>query len=312
MTRRLIVGVVFATLLAAAGCSGSPDDPSAIVVARVDGRKLTLSDLERYFQFNLLEYGSGEALPPEEAAEVKSRLFDAFVDEYMLLAEAEEAGIEASAEEVLIYLGAAGEEDEPRPDNLEARAEEARRRIKIEKLQEQALSEQPGIADAEVRDHVRAERPRLTPSRRVELRALMLPTIELAEKVHRDLRKRRMTFDEAVVAHEAAPGQGLPMRMDWENLSPPAQEALDGLKPGQVSAPVEVHGEIYIFRIESWLKDPARVEQELERLSRGELEARRRMRAYDELLERVRARRKVRRHPGNLPFPYVPSSVDSR
>ena len=59
-------------------------------------------------------------------------------------------------------------------------------------------------------------------------------------------------------------------------------------------------------RVQSWLDNPEWAEGELNRLSREELETKRRKDAYDRLLDDVRGSRKVRLYERALPFEYVP------
>ena len=307
MMRRCILPMLVAGLL---GCAPEPTDPERIAVAYVDGDGLSLSELEAYFAVNLLPADEEES--EEDTDEVKSRLFDTFVEERLLLAEAEHRKVPVDDRELSIYIGPVEEDPEGEAAPRSRLAAEARRRVMIQKLLEDAVRSLPPLGDDDVRTYLEQNRERLVPRRGLELRALMLDSVEHAGKIYNDIRRRRTSFAEAVVTHEKAPGQGLPMRVDWDGLSVEVREGLEGLKPGQVSKPLEVNGNIYLFQIESWLKRSEEAEQELIHRARQELEGLRRLQAYDGLLAEIKNRIPVRLERRNLPFRYVEEPDDSR
>ncbi len=303
-------GILLTLIAGLLGCAAEPTDPARIVVAHLGDAGVSLSEFEAYLEVNLLEADEEES--EAETDEVKSRLFDAFVEERLLLAEAEHRDVPVDDRELAIYLGPVEEEPEGAARPQELREAEARRRVMIQKLLEAAVRSLPPLGDDDVRSYLEQNRERLLPRRGLELRALMLDSVEHAEKIYREIRRRRMSFAEAVVTHEKAPGQGLPMRVDWDGLSVEVREGLQGLKPGQVSKPLEVNGNIYLFLIESWLKESEEAEKELILRARQELEGLRRIQAYDGLLAEIRRRIPVRLETRNLPFRYVRESDDSR
>jgi len=289
-----------------AGCRPESTDPRSTPVAFLGDAPLTVSELESYLGANLLEAENEDE--PEADAEVRSRLFDAFVEERLLLVEAERRAMPIDVREIALYLGGSGEDSDAdgAEDDQRRLEDEARRRLMVQKLLETVLRDVPEVTDAEVRTYVAQNRHRLVPERGLELRALMLESMEKAESVYRDIRRRRITFAEAVVRYEKDPGQGLPMRVALEGLSEEVRTALEDLKPGQVGKPMEVNGNVYIFQVEAWLKGREEATQEQLRLARRELEALRRQEANDALLGEIRKRTPVRLELRNLPFTYVP------
>lgn len=307
MSRIPTIGLLAA--LACGACSEPVTDPDLIPVAFVGEEKLTLSELQEYFDSNLLSGDTAEEpeLDEQEMNVVRSRLFDAFVEERLLLVEAERLELPVDEREIELYLGAApAEEGEERdPVETERLAHEARRRLLIQKLQEDALRDVPPPAAAEVRSYVVENRHRLAPERSLELRSLMLDSVDNAKKVYRDIRKRRLTFSEAVVRHEKAPGQGLPMRVNWNGLSDEVRAALENVRAGEVSEPVEVNGNVYLFQVVTWFEAREQANDDLVRRARLELESERRREAYDALVQDIRDRTEVRLQLRNLPFSYV-------
>ena len=301
--------MLFLLLVVAPGCDSGPVDPHETVVAKVGKRPLTLADFESYLAMHLIgleETADGEVDATNPSDEVKSRLFDAFVEEYLLLAAALQRGVDVEPWEVDAYMAVDEPEDENDEVDYGARRREALRRLLVQKLREEATLVLPEPSEDEVRAYAEANRETLAPQRRLELRALMLESMDEAKQVHREIKRRHITFNEAVVRHEAYPGQSRAQVLDWESLSEPVREALDGLKRGRVSEPVEMNGSVYLFRVETWLDEPGQLEEALLQRARRELERERRQQALDDLLREVREATKVRLKRTRLPFDYVP------
>lgn len=312
-------------LVALVACNSQPGDPALRAVAYVGQQPLTLQEFERYLEGNMLDDLQGQGTTSDELDQIKSRLLDAFVEERVLVAEAARRGITVSDDEVALYLGVgalehgdsarsseptaagpdAGDEASPDPVGSEEVAE-AVRRLTIHKLHESVLGELSPIEPAEVERYLEKNGDRLEPARQLELRALMLDSLKSAESVYQEIRRKRITFDEAVVKYEKVPGQSLPQRFSWDGLSDEVRQAVDGLKAGRVSKPVELHGLAYLFLVNSWLEDRAQSDNELHERARLELEAARRAEAYAGLLQEARRNAPSRLNTRNLTFRYLP------
>lgn len=297
-------------LVATIACQDSPTDPRLRAAAHVGGQPVYVSDLERYFESNLVEGDSTYGLPPEAMDQVKSRLLDALLEERMLYVEAVRREIRVTDLEVETYLDMGGGEAPDDPDLRAWREIEARQRLMVQKLQEQVIREQDPPTDDEVMDYATENGDRLLPVQPLELRALQLSSLSQAKRVRRDIRRKRITFNEAALVHDPSPGQALPLQMSWDSLSSELREALKDLKPGQVSEPLELHGSIYLFQVGTWLKDPADQDVELLRRAKLELESIRRRDTLDTLVASLRKQSGVRIKTENLPFVYTPADLD--
>jgi len=293
-------------LFLAPACDDPPSDPRLTVVAYVDNEPVYLSELQQYFESNLVADDTNDDLPPGTMDKIKSRLFDALIEERMFYGEAQRREIQVSDLEIATYLDLGAGESPDDTDDRTWRELEARQRLMVQKLQEQVVRAQPAPTDDEVASYTEQHREQLLPSQPLELRALQLRSMKEAERVHREIRRKRMTFNEAALAYEPSPGQALPQRMSWDSLSDELREALEKLKPGQVSQPIELHGSIYLFQVGKWMADPADEDAELIQRARQELESLRRREALDHLLGELRERSNLRIKSGNLSFRYAP------
>jgi len=296
----LALSAIFVQL---AGCSqGETPRPTPPSVAAIDGEPVTLAELELYLDAHLLTEGELQPTSAAQADQIKSRLFDALIEERLLLAEAEREEVPVTDLEIEASLDLQESEDAAVPDAL---WKEARRRLMIQKLQEQTTLGQPPISDEDVTAYLEQNRERWTPARRVRMRSLRSSTAEDAERIYQNIRRRRTTFDEAVVA-QGNPDLAVPVELNWESLSEEIRTALDGLKPGQVSRPVAHSGAHFLFQLEAWLNEPHAIEVELLAQARQALEDRRRQRIYEGLIEQLRETADIELKLRDLPFDYVP------
>lgn len=296
-------------LLSLAGCA----KPSEDVVVRIAGADVTVEEFDAYLSASLDDEWGEDALDADERDLVHSRLFDAFVEERILLHEADRLGIEVSEGEVDAFLEAdrlpeepaAGEEtpveDEPR------RRATALRTLRIQKLIDRSAHPAAEVGDAEVDAWLRQLGGTAPASSEiVALRSLLLPSRKAADRVATEIRRRRMTFDEAVAQHEPTPGQADTAEMALADLPAEVRDAVATLEVGGVSKPVELHGEIFLFRVirrggpESDDLGPARAR------ARRDLEEHRYLQASRRVLEDLRESVEIEMYPEHLPFRYVP------
>jgi parvulin-like peptidyl-prolyl isomerase len=287
----------------AAGCA--PSDPQDLVVVYLGDEQLTLADLQGYMRASLPQLADEGGQEEIEQARVSSRLLDAFIEERLLLTEAARRGLQVEDWEVRAYLGMDEHDEGEERLEVEGRMLLARQRLLVQMLREGTILGLPPLEEEEVARYAAQHGERLLSERRLQLRALLLASAEEAEKVRNDIRRRRITFDEAVAAYEAYPGQVQSVSVAWESLSKDARQALEGLKPGRVSQPLSMQGSHYLIKVESWLDDPEQISAERQVRARMELQNLRRQQALEELFMELRERYPVRIVRRNLPFRYL-------
>ena len=142
-----------------AGPAGSAPPPGDAILV-IDGRGIPPADFEAYVAANFDPSELEEPLAPEDDAAVRSRLFDDFVSEEVMLAEAAARGIRVGDVEVRAWLS--GEAPDEDPDKAALRTERARRELAVRKLLDALVLEHPGAGEAELRRQV-AARHRVEP-----------------------------------------------------------------------------------------------------------------------------------------------------
>ena len=286
----------------ALGACNVPEDPAGRVVAVLDGERLTVAGLRAYFDLNLLE-DPDEETTAAERNRVLSRLFDNFVDERLLLAEARRAGVELSDAELESYLRM--ERGEGGAANGGTEAKVVRGTLVVQKFRESYLRRKVRVTPDAVEAHIADNRDRLLPEHQVILRSLLMQSAEEAAQVHREIAGNRRTFADAVATYGKQPGQGVALEISLDSLPPGVREAVGRLEPGGVSEPIELHGSVYLFQLESRQTERTVDEEELRERARDELLRERRRRALDVLLRRLREQSGLEIRWRNLPFRYV-------
>ena len=298
-----------ALLVSLAGCS----KPSEEVVVRFAAVEVTVDEVRAYLAANLDDEWGEDALDAEERDLVHSRLFDAFVEERILLHEADRLGIEVSASEVDAFLAADRIPEEPADATETAVDDESRRRtsvrrtLRIQKLIDRSAHPAGAVDDAEVDAWLHQLGATVfATSEVVVLRSLLLPSREAADRVAEEIRRRRMTFDEAVALYEPTPGQADTAEMALADLPADVRDSVAALKEGGVSKPVELHGEFYLFRV---IRRGGIEPDDLQAArARGlrDLQEHRYLQASRRVLEDLRESLEIEMFPEHLPFRYVP------
>ena len=244
----------------------------------------------------------------DEAAQgdlVRSRLLDTWIDERLVLSEAAKRRLTIDDEQLDEQL------DDPAYESGEGdrRSQRAylRSRLLIELVQGQVLHDVALPSDEEAAAW-RAGHPGMsTGGRKVRLRSLRFDSAEDAQRVHRNLRRNRLTFNEAVVQNTDDESQGAPTIVDWATFPPEVQQALEKLRRGWSSVPVELGGSTYLFQVVEWIEpDP---DAQIEAV-RAEIVSAARRAAWVEFVAGLRASADIRIVHKNLPFRYVSDESD--
>jgi len=291
---------------AAGGPGGKPSETS--VLAEFADQKLTVKDLNDYFEANLYVDGGVEDIAPADLKILKSRLFDAFVDEELLLHEARLAGIEVSPEEVEAYAqSTAGEEVED--SKTEAiRREMARKDLTIQKLRSTWVEANVKVTPDEIAKYAAEHRSELEPQRSVVLRSVMFATEDQAKKVGADIASHKLTFDQALDTPGVNKAQAQPNKVKLEDLPPEVREVVEGLNTGQVSPPILVNERPFLFYVVNWVKPSGNLEDAIRERAEAALLREKQEDASRTQVFGVRQRIPTKVHPENLPFEYVPAS----
>ena len=299
MIRRLVVPLVLAGSIAC----GPALEPHERPVVNIDGITLTRGELEAYLAMNL---AAAEELENDGAGEagqgdlVRSRLLDTWIDERLVLSEAAERRLTIDDEQLDEQL------DDPAYESGEGdrRSQRAylRNRLLIELVQGQVLHD-VALPSSEEAAAWLAENPGMVKAgRKVRLRSLRFDSAEDAQRVHRNLRRNLLTFNEAVVQNADDESQGAPTIVDWSTFPPEVQQALEKLRRGWSSVPVDLGGNTYLFQVVDWIESDPNAQIDV---ARAEIVSAARRAAWEEFVAGLRASADIQIDHKNLTFRYV-------
>ena len=299
MIRRLAASIVVVGSLAC----GPALEPADRPVLNIDGTRLTRGELDAYLAINLAAVEDPQDDGDEMAGQgelVRSRLLDTWIDEQLVVSQAAERGLTIDDEQLDEQL------DDPAYESGEGdRASQRaylRNRLLIELVQSQVLHDIASPSSEETVAWLDANPDFSISDRRVHLRSLRFDSAEDAQRVHRSLRGNRLTFNEAVLQNSDDESQGASTIVDWPTLPPEVRQALEKLRRGWSSVPVDLGGSTYLFQVVEWVEpDPdAQIEA-----ARAEIISAARRAAWREFVSTLRASADIRIVHKNLPFRYV-------
>lgn len=306
--RILAVAALASAVLAIGACAGAPPpDPLKLPVATVDGQALTVADLNAYLRDNLTGDEGEEPTPPAELDRVKSRLFDNFVDEEVLLAEARRRGVEVTDAELGAYLEADGSGNDGGGKAGDESRRMARRNLTIQKLRDASVVSETRVDAGEVEAYFQRNRDALRTKPRVVYRVFAVDAPAQAASAKQAILKKRSRIDAATRSGEdLGPDYGQAVGAAFESLPDEIRGAIGLIKPGEVSAPVTVDGKTCLLYLVSGPSEFADSEQTLrerarQAVLRGKVEE-----ASDRLLSELKKKARIEIHPENLSFHYVP------
>lgn len=292
--------VLAAACLALLVACAPPKELHDRAVVNLDGAELTRGDLDDFLAINLAGTDEAEETTGDEGDLVRSRLLDQWIDERLVLAEAEARQLSISNQQLDGWI------DDPAYDTGErdrlSQREFLRERLLIELVQGQVLADVALPSGEEAIAWLEGQPRASDAGRRVVLRSLRFDEAEDADRVHRSLRRNRLTFNEAVVQNTDDESQGAPTTVDWAGFPPEVQAVLEDLKPTWSSKPVELGGSTYLFQLVEWLDPDPEAQVEV---ARSELFADKRRQAWDLFVDGLRDRAEIRILHKNLPFQYV-------
>ncbi len=304
MIHRIIVPLA---LIGSVAC-GPVLEPYERPVVNIDGTRLTHGELEAYLTMNLAAVEELENDSADEAGLgdlVRSRLLDTWIDERLVLSEAAVRRLTIDDEQLDEQL------DDPAYESGEGdrRSQRAylRNRLLIELVQGQVLHDVALPSSEETAAWFAGNSGMLMAGRKVRLRSIRFDSAEDAQRVHLNLRRNRLTFNEAVVQSTDDESQGAPTIVDWSTFPPEVQQALENLRRGWSSVPVDLGGSTYLFQIVEWIEpDP---DAELQ-AARAEIISTTRRAAWEAFVAGLRASADIRVVRKNLPFRYIPDESE--
>jgi parvulin-like peptidyl-prolyl isomerase len=296
-----------------AGSSAGGSADAAQVAVRVANKAYSHAELEDFFSSRLDEFPD-----PVEADRVKSALLETFIEEKLLLAEAERRGVTVDPRSVNALLDSAAEEPAPEQSGAEAAALKGRveESLKVQQYVNEYVLKDLRVTEEECRKYYEEHLADFIRNDVVHAREILVSDEALAKNIQALLKTgRNRNFAELARLHSKAPSAsygGDMGRFQRGELPPRLERAIFGLAPGTVSRTVVTEFGYHIFFIEE--KIPAHQQKFYE--ARKEIEDRLRLErqrnAIENELASLAQRIPVQIYRNNLGFNYAGTRYSPR
>jgi len=284
------------------GALGDEKDPGA--VASIAGRAIPYKVFERYLNDNAGE----ETDTGDPTDEIKSRLLDQFIEEQLILGEADRLHVAVSDAEVDAYLKelgmSAGDLDVGAPDGKEAFRARIHDTLVVQKVKEAAVLNTIHVGAAEVQDELMKSPEATAAVPRFVLRQFLLEDRNAAETARRALLLEPGRFEAMAKEKSMSPDHGQPRAYAGEELPAEVRAAVEPLAPGGISAIVPQSGGFGLFQLvrkEEARPDLADVKKRIE----SELFRAKADQVMDRWLAELKGKTAIHVNRAILPFKYV-------
>jgi parvulin-like peptidyl-prolyl isomerase len=278
---------------------GETQDSPAVV--RINGQEIPYSDFEAYLEANI-----GEERPAAEDAETRSRLFDQFIEERLLLQAAQAGEIRVGDDQVEAYLANLGSGDRGasgKPDDAALR-NQIRQNLLIQEFKDRVLLRDVRVAPEEVETYYRDHPDEFREARVVILRQILLEEASEAKNLLAVLRGDPSRFQVLAESRSASPDRGQPRSYEEGELPESIRATVFSLGPGEISDIVEEGGKYRIFQAVDRREGKGLGLEDV----RKKIEVVLLQRKFEETLSRalaeMRRSAKIKIHEKNLPFRY--------
>lgn len=282
-------------------CAAGPRGPAGASAVRIDDEEVPYSDFQGYLRASF-----GGDVPPAEDAQTRSRLFDQFIEERLLLQRAEKEQLHVGDEQVTAYLAGLGGPTTRATSEKDDAAlkEQVRRNLLIQEYKDRVLLKDVRVEPAEIESYFRDHPQEFQQARVIVLRQILLEDSQDAHKMLEELGSDPAQFPLLAQRASLSPDKGQPRPFQEEELPEPVRQAIADLQPGQVSRSVEDGGKFRIFQLVDRREGKTQTLQE----ARAKIEVMLLQRKAEETLRaaigEMRGATAIRVHRDNLPFAY--------
>jgi parvulin-like peptidyl-prolyl isomerase len=289
--------VAAVSLLGGACGYGRDPDASRVEIAEIAGRPVYLADFAPILARRL--DGSGASVSDE----VKSRLLDQFLEEQVLLDEAQRRGVRVEDAEVERALSGLAAAEAPVDDSYR---DEVRSHLTVEKLLRRHVEETMAVTPEEEAAYYREHAGEFHRATVVVLRQILLDNRAAAEAARAAAAAAPGRFADIAAAVSLSPDRGRAQPFPVDSLPDEVADAVVGLAPGALTEVIERPPDFLVFRLEGVKAARDLSLEEARPEIRARLIERSGTGALARLVADLKASRGLTLVPANLPFQYVP------
>jgi parvulin-like peptidyl-prolyl isomerase len=303
---------------ASVGAAQELEDPSPVIV-EINGAPERRGAFERFLKARLSDFYPQSAQKQTDSDQLRSRLFDEFVQRQVIVREAQRQGFKTTDEEIQRAIedqhrqtSAEGTGQQPATLASQERVEEIKSDLLTLKYYKSAVLDKVSVAAEEIENFYRQHEARYRQQNGFYAREIRVATTEEAARIHQLLLRKPGDFAMLARAHSKAPtaANGGLMHYATQQLPPVLEQAITPLKVGAISGVVKSNYGFHIFKLEE--RDAPlpleKVRQEIqEDLLRGKNQA-----LIDSFNERALAGAQIKVYHDRLGFTYLGNLKQAR
>jgi len=257
------------------------------IVAVVNGQAVTLFELNQHMR-PLLERFRGRELSGEEKAAIakmRTELLQKIIDEMLINQEVEKLGLTATEVEVQTAVERFYKQNAMTPEDFDKQlllegmtreqfADSVRKDILKHRLLGFMVRRKVVVSDEEVKAHYEKHIGNFQKDKEVGLSVILLPLTDDADALRQRIEKGEITFADAANLYSRGPGAGQGGslgRVAWADLAQDWRDALDGLRPGDMTKPFDFRGYTAMLRVDELQSGQTRPLEEVKEEIRDQL-----------------------------------------
>lgn len=289
------------------GCSGESQEN---VIAILNGKEITGDLLESYFLENLngnFAEASVEVIEQtqNETNKVKSRLLEDFIDLQLVFEQAEKAGVSIEEEETIRFLQELGEPIETITEVDQKKIAWIKSLLIIQKFKKDRLFSKIRVSDKELKEYFQKQIKGKSERQRYLLEIIVLESEKEAQKILKNIKAKKSTFDSLAEKYAMIPGKVGPQGYFLDKLPENIKEEVGRLKRGEVSKVLPLLERFCIIKMEGTEKAGTKPFEEIsedlrEKIIRDKEEA-----LFEEYIHNLRKSSDVRIFYEKLPFDFI-------
>jgi Parvulin-like peptidyl-prolyl isomerase len=252
--------LTLAFVLFAAFCQSTPAQAEDIVidglVAQVNGKAITKYELDERM-LPIYEQTRGRQLTTDEITQLstlRKQILDQMVDDILIQEEAEryklkvtDAEVNEQIKQFMVKRKLSEDEFKRQLGMLHMTRADFERNMRRDMIKHQLIggmvSSKVVVTDSEVEQAYNERKAQYSKDSMVQLSIILVPANMSAEDLKSQIESGKITFAEAANKYSQGPGVGSGGDLGyiaWKDLAPAWNKALSGLKPGQITSPVQV------------------------------------------------------------------------
>ncbi len=239
------------------------------IVADVNGDVITMFDLNFKMAPIMKQFKGREltAVEEEQLKKIRSQILDRMINEIIIDQEASRLKIEVSPQDVDNEIKSIKENSNLTDEEFEQRLalqkttlaefkEKLRKDIRQHRLLAYKVKSKVVVTDDEIRAAWNSTRTSDVPqTKNVHLKLILFPENVSAAKIREEILSGGITFEQAADKYTTGPGAGSGGDLgvlNWDDLAQTWHDALEGLKPGEISQPFDVQSFKALLKLDSY------------------------------------------------------------